>query len=204
MVSFQEVRGSKKSTCIAQQILACIRRREYKSGDRLPPERIIAEQMSTSRNAVREALSALQVLGIIESRHGNGTYIASSVDGNPGIGQVLLSVKESEDLFDLWEAREEIEAVIIRMAIHSATEKTIARVSYYLKKMNRAVKVNDTIEYIAMDKKFHLSIARGIDNILLKNIIQPLTLITNDYLLENIDVDRSKPIPIVKTKNRVV
>ena len=50
---------------IAKQILNAIQNGEYKPGDKLPSERSIAEQMGVSRNAVREALKSLQILGVI-------------------------------------------------------------------------------------------------------------------------------------------
>ena len=80
---FQEVgQAKKKATYVAEQIIDAIKQGAYQIGDKLPSERDIAKQMKVSRNSVREALSALQILGVIESRPGTGTYIRNSVKNN--------------------------------------------------------------------------------------------------------------------------
>ena len=67
------------STTVAAitQIEALIRRGELRPGDRMPPERELAELLGVSRPTVREALRALSILGIVRSRHGSGTYLGS-------------------------------------------------------------------------------------------------------------------------------
>src|SRR5215472_5407311 len=80
----QQVRIPRVYTLVVEQIRALIRTGVLKSGDKLPTERALAEQLGVSRSSVREALSALEVLGIIHSRQGLGTYIAVNLtDGMP-------------------------------------------------------------------------------------------------------------------------
>jgi DNA-binding FadR family transcriptional regulator len=73
-------RFQKRSSIIAEQIVNKIRSGEYPQGSRLPPERAIAEQMGVGRPSVREAISALQIAGLLESRPGDGTYVQQSND----------------------------------------------------------------------------------------------------------------------------
>ncbi|EKD34792.1 MAG: hypothetical protein ACD_75C02183G0001, partial [uncultured bacterium] len=70
-----QTRYKKKSSFIADQILRMINSGLYKAGSRLPSERTITEQMGVSRPSLREAISALQIVGILESRPGDGTYV---------------------------------------------------------------------------------------------------------------------------------
>ncbi|MDR7465382.1 MAG: GntR family transcriptional regulator, partial [Armatimonadota bacterium] len=77
---FQRILTKKKSTHVAEQILQAIMSGQYRVGDRLPPERVLAEEMGVSRPSVREALSALQIVGVVASRVGDGTYVRSAVD----------------------------------------------------------------------------------------------------------------------------
>ena len=63
---------------VADHILELIERGELKRGDRLPGEREFAESLGISRVPLREAISALSLMGIIEKRHGEGNYIAES------------------------------------------------------------------------------------------------------------------------------
>jgi DNA-binding FadR family transcriptional regulator len=61
---------------LAEQILGLIRERGLRVGDAVPTEIELIEQLSVSRNSVREAMRALRTLGIVEVRHGHGTYVA--------------------------------------------------------------------------------------------------------------------------------
>jgi len=74
--------------------MSAIKQGEYQIGDKLPSERDIAEQMKVSRNSVREALSALQIVGVIESRPGTGTYIRNNVMDKANIDQAVTFVEK--------------------------------------------------------------------------------------------------------------
>ena len=69
---FERVRPRKVTAVAAEQILAAIRSGDYPLGSKLPSEFELAEQMGVSRPSIREALSALQAMSIIESRPGSG------------------------------------------------------------------------------------------------------------------------------------
>jgi len=101
---FKKITETKTRTAhVVDQILAVIRRGEYKEGDGLPPERIIAQQMNVSRNCVREALSALQIGNILETKVGAGTYVRNPTGAEVDMGQVLSLAKDSRDLLQIWE-----------------------------------------------------------------------------------------------------
>ena len=62
---------------VVAQIQEMIMHGELKKGDRLPPERQLAEMLGVGRPALKQAISALEVLGIIRSRQGDGNYITA-------------------------------------------------------------------------------------------------------------------------------
>jgi len=187
MKGFSEVRNAKKkSTRVVQEILSALSNDVYRPRDKLPPERVLAGEMKVSRACIREALSALKVLGLVESKVGDGTYVLPGGSENRELLQVLFSARRENDLLDIWEARAEIEAVIVKLATEFATQKTIARMERYLEDMQSMVVAQDMRGYLNIDRDFHLAIARGTDNPLLESIIRPLIGITNDDLLENI------------------
>src|ERR1700730_13359032 len=74
---FKVVKPKKASTLIAEQILRLVDSGELANGRRLPAERRLAQQFGVNRQAVREALSALHLLGVVENRAGSGTVVAS-------------------------------------------------------------------------------------------------------------------------------
>jgi len=77
---FEKVQTRKVYMEIVEQIQDLIKRGRLKPGDKLPAERILADKLGVSRPPLREALSALEILGIIESRGGKGNFIKDSFD----------------------------------------------------------------------------------------------------------------------------
>jgi DNA-binding FadR family transcriptional regulator len=191
MQEFTEVKGAKKkSALVAQQIIKAFQTETYRPGEKLPAERILAEQMKVSRTCVREALKALEVLGLVESKVGDGTYVLSvAAKSRESFGD-LLSTTSSGHLVDVWEARAELEAVIAKLATKAATQKTITRLRHQLAKMRSMVEAQDGVGYLDLDREFHLIVARGADNPLLESIILPLIQIDIESLLE--DIPRSR------------
>ncbi len=74
-LTIEPVRRGRLSQQIVIQLCQLIRQGQIGPGDRLPPERDLAEQLGVSRASLREALRTLEVAGLVESRHGGGTYV---------------------------------------------------------------------------------------------------------------------------------
>ena len=71
------IETKKRYALVIDQISNLIKKGAFKKGDKLPPERIMAKKLGVSRPSVREAYSALEIAGILESRVGSGTYVQS-------------------------------------------------------------------------------------------------------------------------------
>src|SRR3989475_9716028 len=101
---------------IVRQVKQLIAEGRLKTGDRLPPERELAEKFVVSRTSVREALRALESLGFIEIRAGEGTFVREmSVDELVGpLALVLTSQREA--IGELFEARRGLEPAIAALA----------------------------------------------------------------------------------------
>ena len=186
---FKEIIETKRKNAYAvEQILAAIERGEYKQGDKLPPERMIAEQMNVSRNCVREALSVLQIAHILESKVGAGTYVRNPAGAKVDIGQVIGLVKDTKDLWEIWEARKEIEIVLVKLAIDRATSEDLTHIACHLGEMRDAFRAKDTQKYLAANERFHLSIANSADNLPLQSALQALHGFTNKELLNDVNI----------------
>ncbi len=178
-VSFQRIETKKKSTYVAEQIVDAIRRGVYRVGDRLPPERSIAEQMGVSRPSVREALSALQLAGIVDSRAGDGTYVVRRPDG---AGQVLSWLEEHDSPVDALEARRVLERAVVVWAVGRATDRALQDVRQALQGMREAADRAHFEEFNAANAAFHLAIARATGNPLVEKAIRPLLEIMGQRL----------------------
>src|SRR6266571_2736546 len=101
---------------IVRQVKQLIAEGRLKSGDRLPPERELAEKFVVSRTSVREALRALESLGLIEIRAGEGTFVRQvSVDALVG-PLALMMTSQREAIGELFEARRVLEPAIVALA----------------------------------------------------------------------------------------
>ena len=138
----------------------------------LPVERVLCERLDVSRNTVREALSTLTHLGVVETR-GKGRYgslvgaralLASRARGNPA---------ERELIQHPIEARRILEPSIAALAAERATDDDLAEIARILEEMEAAVENGGQV--VAYDSAFHAAVARACGNPTLVFLINALT-----------------------------
>ncbi len=170
---FQRVRPRKVSAVAAEQIVAAIQRGDFPVGGRLPSEFELAEQMGVSRPSIREALSALQAMALIESRPGSGNYVLrapSPLDERNAVGLI-----ESEaGCLEVMEAREALEPAVAALAAGKAPRPALAKLRDALRQMGRFAAQNDFDAYFVADKAFHLALAEAAGNPLVTSALGPL------------------------------
>ncbi|MGW3723955.1 FadR/GntR family transcriptional regulator [Streptomyces sp. NPDC000851] len=93
-----------------------------RAGDRLPPERDLAQRLGVSRASVKQAIVVLEVQGLVEARHGGGTYLVrDSLEVEP----VEKLVERRRRLPDVLEAREALETKLAELAAERRTEEDL-------------------------------------------------------------------------------
>lgn len=123
---------------VAKRLLDHLSAGDIKPGTRLPAERQLAEALGVARSSVRGALSALDVLGIIEIRPGSGSYVREGTSEflpraiNWGL---MLGQRRTQDLV---EVRTYLEAVSARLAAERATDEDLERLAGHLQHMRAA------------------------------------------------------------------
>ena len=115
--TFEAIKRRRLSDEVSAQIQVRIAAGELRSGDKLPPERELAERFGVSRGAVREALRSLERTGLVALQAGSrgGAFIGH---GNPGlIGDSFRSLYQlgSVSLDELTEARQWLESTVVRI-----------------------------------------------------------------------------------------
>ena len=99
----------------------------FRDGDKLPPERALAESFGVSRNSVREAIHALAERGLLESRHGDGTYVRVP-DMEPLRSAILEAVDSEGHMFDeVMEYRRILEPAVAELAALRRTPEQLDR-----------------------------------------------------------------------------
>lgn len=171
---FKKLDRKKKSVYVAEQIIDAIREGLYRVGDKLPPERVIAEKTGVSRPSVREALSALQIVGVVKSRHGDGTYVRKSIESAEDESQALHLLEEKESFFEALEVRKALEDTTIGLAIDQANSKDVEKIEKFLKRMEEAIQSKDHDKYLDANMDLHLAIAEASKNSLIKRLTRYL------------------------------
>ncbi|MDF1591643.1 MAG: FadR/GntR family transcriptional regulator [Desulfobacterales bacterium] len=179
---FTKIETKKKSHIAAEMLIETIKKQKLSPGDKLPPERAISKEMGLSRNTIREAISALQIMGILETRHSQGNYIVNSVDNNNYDTLISLIFKNEEDPFALIDARIAFEPGAAVLASRTATKKDILNLSTCFKRIQKAILANDIETYRLEDHAFHLRIAQITRNPLVVNTISSLLNATSQPL----------------------
>lgn len=161
---FKKVKTKKVYMKIVEQVQDLIKEGKLKLGDKLPPEHILAEKFGTSRPSVREALSALEILGVIESRGGKGNFIKDNLN-SPLYERRFKELEEEESPFELLEARKAVETEIAGLAAEKAASEDIREIEEALDRMENTL--NDTPRVMEFDREFHIAIAKAAHNSIL-------------------------------------
>jgi GntR family transcriptional repressor for pyruvate dehydrogenase complex len=176
-MNISPINAKKVSQLIIEQFINMIKEGKLKMGDRLPPERTLAEMFNVSRASVREAFSAMEIIGLIEVRQGEGSYI-TELNIGPFINTIAPLFVQNETMeSDLLEFRKLIEIEAVRLAAKKQVLDTqvkdkksrlnIAFLEKQLSIMYEALNKNDINLGAEADIQFHKAIFKLTDNIIL-------------------------------------
>lgn len=172
----EPIENKRKSQVAAEMLLQMVRGNKYGPGDKLPPEREIAEAMNVSRNTLREAVAALEITGVLEVRRSQGIYVVSS-EGRPAVVEPtdLGSVfAENQDPFTIIDARIAFEPGVAVLAAQVATDSEIVQFGGIINSMREALETNQPQEYMRIDRQFHVTIAELTKNPIISSTMEQL------------------------------
>lgn len=165
---------------IIEQITDLIGRGVLKPGDRLPSERDLCKRFGVGRTSLREALRSLSVMGILEGRVGEGTFVSRDqdrqVDRMMSWG-TLLGPKSARDLL---ETRLMLETRNAELAAERATEADLKEIDSCLEHTPGTIEAmeHSMDGFLEFDLRFHLLIARATQN----TVLHSLLATTRSYL----------------------
>jgi len=172
----------KKSARVAEYILASIKAGEYGNDDKLPSERKIAEAMGVSRIPVREAISALQLAGVVESVPGDGTYVRRAEHLPSMRSMTLLVLEKGESPFEALRARKPLELGIVDLLVDRPKDDSLSEIRTVLENMAAAVDTADLDAYFRANQEFHLGLAKATGNSILEDFMRYLLSIMDQPL----------------------
>jgi GntR family transcriptional repressor for pyruvate dehydrogenase complex len=155
---------------VVSHVRTMIENRQLGPGDRLPAERELAVQIGVSRPTVRAGLRALAAMGVVQSKHGSGTYIPS---GPPVLGSEALSFLAALHGFtteEMYEARRILEVGAADLAAERATPEQIASMADEVAGLFAAM--NDPQGFLVHDIKFHRAVAAASGNPIVASLVE--------------------------------
>ena len=154
---------------IVKQMIELIEGGTLKPGDKLPPERQLAEELNVSRTAIREALRSLESMGYIESKVGGGTFIREISLDNALLPFSAVLSKDKNLIKELLEVRQLLESEIALLASKRASEEDIERMEAALDLMRQEI---DSGEIgLRGDNAFHNALAIASQNMAMSKIL---------------------------------
>src|SRR6059036_3716048 len=134
----EPIRRSRLYQSIVEQIESLLERGELRPGDQLPPERALAEQFQVSRASVREALRTLELLGVVETRAGGGTFVRQ-VAPDDLVRPLHSLIARGHSLTDVIEFRGVVEPAIAALAATRITPAQLDELRQLLVEQQRKV-----------------------------------------------------------------
>jgi GntR family uxuAB operon transcriptional repressor len=153
---------------VAQRLLDSIEQGEISPGERLSPDRVIATELKVSRATVREALLALELLGVVEIRHGSGVYV---LDPSAMAGSAMDDGSFQPSTTALFEARAAVEPKIAELCATRMTTAQIDEAEASIALAKAAVRDKASYsEFSDLQIGFHVQLAAACDSPVLADI----------------------------------
>ena len=168
---FEAIRRDKVYEAVARQLETLILEK-LKPGDKLPPERELAEMFAVSRSSVRDAIRSLELSGLVEPRQGVGTVVCE-VTADSLLNPLVNALKRRQELVsELLEVRKMIEPPLAARAATHASEDEIKEMEDILRR--QAEKIARDEMTIEEDSEFHYTIAMASGNSVVLKVLDLL------------------------------
>lgn len=148
-------------------------------GQKLPPERELAEKLGVGRNSVREALRTLGVIGVIDSTQGAGNFVAGRFDRNLVEWMTMMHLLRQTDYRQISELRLGLELQAGSLAIARIPEQAVEELGGIVFELGRC---HDEGRSAALDKQLHYRIAQASGNQLIMEILQALSHVMDAFI----------------------
>ncbi|MBD3664640.1 FCD domain-containing protein [Sulfitobacter sp. TSTF-M16] len=171
---FRPVIPEKLSQSVVRQIEALILRGILRPGERLPPERDLAERLSVSRPSLRDAIGQLQDAGLLSAKAGAGIYVADVLGSAFSPALIELFARHDEAVFDYLSFRRDMEGLAADRAARLASDTDLAVVDTVFKKMETAHKERQFKAEAQLDAQFHMAIIEASHNVIMLHMMRSM------------------------------
>ncbi|MGQ9676114.1 MAG: FadR/GntR family transcriptional regulator [Chloroflexota bacterium] len=165
---------------VVEKIINSLAEGSLQPGDWLPPERALAQELQVSRATLREALKALETMGLVEVRRGEGTFIKKTSSRSLKRPLSLYLLAEKANLADVLEVRRIVEPEAAELAAERRTENDLVIIRSALVEMERSLDAEAL--FGEADFRFHWEVLQAAHNKVLFSIMEPISELTKEAL----------------------
>lgn len=171
---------------VVEKLRAALARGQWRSGEMLPGQRELAEQLGISRPSLREAVIVLETLGLVRSMPGKGVVV---LEANLSDSQRHDSGVASASLEDVLQLRYTLEPFIVGLVAQSISSKEVGQLRLTLMDMREALEANDSEAGVNAYIAFHEELFTLTSNPIFQSVVQQ----TSNALKQSADVLRNSP-----------
>ncbi|HYE81101.1 MAG TPA: FadR/GntR family transcriptional regulator [Clostridia bacterium] len=176
---FTPIKNKRVYEQVIEQIQDMVLKGKLNKGDRLVSERELAEQLQVSRTSVREAIRSLEIIGLVESRQGEGNFISGNVeDGFFQPLSVLFALNHGKSA-DILELRKILEVETASLAAARIKEGQKLEIQELMQKLKDSDTEEESAEY---DKQLHFKIAEVTENYLIISLLHGVSSILDNFI----------------------
>ncbi|MEM8690625.1 MAG: FCD domain-containing protein [Pseudomonadota bacterium] len=182
---FQPVSQEKLSTVVVQQIEKLILRGILRPGERLPPERDLADRLGVSRPSLREAIADLQDVGLLTAKPGAGVFVADVLGSAFAPALTGLFARHDEAVFDYLSFRRDMEGLAAERAARLASDTDLAVISTIFEKMEALHPKRNAEDEAQLDAQFHMAIIEASHNVIMLHMMRSMYQLLREGVFYN-------------------
>lgn len=176
---FSPVKNTKVYELVIDQIKSMIVNGTLKRGDKLPPERELVEQLQVSRASIREAIRALQIIGLIECRQGEGNFIKDNFENSLFEPLSIMYLLGESKPLEILEVRRIIEIETAALAAKKITDTQLIELKGMIEEFRNN---DDENENAKIDRELHYKIAIASGNFLIVSILAAVSSLIDAFI----------------------
>ncbi|OWU70701.1 GntR family transcriptional regulator [Roseovarius sp. 22II1-1F6A] len=182
---FEPIAPEKRADAVIRQIELLILRGVLRPGERLPPERELAERMAVSRPSLREALATLQERGLLTTRPSAGIFVAEVLGSAFSAPLIALFGAHEEAVLDYVSFRRDLEGMAAERAARAGSDTDLALIDTVFGKMEAAHQRRRPDDEAHLDAEFHMAVVEAGHNVIMLHMMRSMFALLREGVLYN-------------------
>lgn len=169
-MQYEPIKRKKNYEVVMEQIISMIRSKHLQPGEKLDSIEKLSHYFNVSRSVIREALSGLKAMGLVDIQQGEGTFIADFKASSISLPVTTALLMKKEDIKELFQVRKILEVGAVRLAAHNCSEENMIQIKQVLIEMKKNNKLDEEADF-----NFHYQIVRASQNMMLINLLSSIS-----------------------------